>query len=95
MALWRSIGGISTLAPGATAYWEYSYPPNGRDVGVATAVPNIQQAQINVELIATEQGVVGRQTAVEEGVPEIHYTVRIRNSGAVALAYNLNIGDWQ
>ena len=48
-----------------------------------------------MELVATEQGVVGRQTAVDEGAPAIHYTVRIRNSGAVALAYNLNIGDWQ
>jgi hypothetical protein len=95
MALWRNIGGISTIAPGATAYWEYSYPPGGRDVGVAVAAPNIQQAQINVELIATEQGVVARQTPIEEGAPEIHYTVRIRNAGAVPLAYNLDIGDWQ
>ena len=95
MAHWRSIGGISTIAPGATAYWEYFYPPGGRDVGVAVAAPNMQQPQIDVELVATEQGVVQRQTRVEEGVPEIHYTVRIRNLGGVALSYNLNIGDWQ
>lgn len=95
MALWRNIGGISTLAPGATAYWEYSYPPGGRDVGVAIAAPNLQQAQINVELVVLEQGVVERQTPVEEGAPEIHYTVRIRNLGGTSLAYNLNIGDWQ
>jgi hypothetical protein len=95
MALWRNIGGISTIAPGATHYWEYLYPPGGRDVGVALAAPNMQQAQINVELVVPEQGVVQRQTRVEEGVPEIHYTVRIKNLGAVALGYNLNIGDWQ
>jgi hypothetical protein len=95
MALWRNIGGTSTIAAGATAYWEYSYPPGGRDVGVAIAAPNMLQAQINVELVATEQGVVQRQTRVEEGVPEIHYTVRIRNLGTLALSYNLNIGDWQ
>lgn len=52
-------------------------------------------AQINVELVTTEEGVVGRQTRVEEGVPEIHYTARIRNNGAWPLSYNLNIGDWQ
>jgi hypothetical protein len=95
MAHWRSIGGITTIAAGATHFWEYHYPPGGRDVGVTVAAPNMQQPQIDVELVATEQGVVQRQTRVEEGVPEIHYTVRIKNLGTVALGYNLNIGDWQ
>ena len=95
MALWRNIGGITTISPGATLYFEYYYPPNGRDVGVAVAAPNMQQAQINVELAVTEQGVVQRQTRVEEGVPEIHYTVRVKNLGGWPLSYNWNIGDWQ
>lgn len=94
MALWRNIGGLATIVPGATHFWEIRYPPNGRDVGVVTAAANIQQAQINVELVA-EQGVVTRQTQVEEGVPEIHYTVRIRCNGVAPIQYNLNIGDWQ
>jgi hypothetical protein len=95
MAMWRNIGGYSTIAAGATAYWEYSYPPDGRDVGLAVAAANIQDPQINCELIAVEQGVVGRQTPIEEGVPEIHYTVRILNSGPTSIGYNLTIGDWQ
>jgi hypothetical protein len=94
MALWRNIGGLNTIAPGATIHWGYYYPPGGRDVGVALAAPNLQSAQINVEL-TTEQGIVERQTPVEEGAPEIHYTVRVKNLGAAPLTYNLNIGDWQ
>ena len=94
MALWRNIGGLNTITPGATVYWEYYYPPGGRDVGVAIAAPNLQSAQINVELVS-EQGIVERQTPVEEGAPEIHYTVRVRNLGGGSLTYNLNIGDWQ
>jgi hypothetical protein len=94
MALWRNIGGLATIVPGATQYWEFYYPPNGRDVGVVTAGANMQYPQINVELIA-EQGVVTRQTRVEEGVPEIHYTVRFRCNGVASMKYNLNIGDWQ
>jgi hypothetical protein len=92
MALWRNIGGVTTLAPGKTHAWEFSY--DGQDVGVVVAAPNIQQPQINVELVALEQGVVARQ-APGEGGPPIAYRVRIHNRGAVALAYNLNIGDWQ
>jgi len=95
MAHWRNIGGISTIAPGATAYWEYSYPPNGRDVGVAVAAPNMQQPQINVEYLVVGQGIVQRQTTIEEGGTAIHYTVRIRNLGSIGIRYNLNIGDWQ
>ena len=94
MALWRNIGGIVTIASGATHHWEYFYPPGGRDIGPAVATPNLQSAQINVEL-TTEQGIVERQTPVEEGAPLIHYTVRVRNLGGGSLRYNLNIGDWQ
>jgi len=95
MAHWRSIGGITTIAPGATAYWEYSYPPNGRDVGVTVAAPNAQQGQINVEYFVVGQGLVQRQTGIDEGGTAIHYTVRIKNLGTIGFRYNLNIGDWQ
>ena len=91
MALWRNIGGFSTISAGATAYWEITY--GGRDVGVVVARPNILESQINVELVAVEQGVVARQSAGEGG-PLIDYSVRIRNRGTVPLGYNLNIGDW-
>jgi hypothetical protein len=94
MAHWRSIGGIVTITPGVTHHWEYFYPPGGRDVGVAVAAPNLHSAQIDTELV-TEQGIVERQTPVEEGAPLIHYTVRVRNLGGGSLRYNLNIGDWQ
>lgn len=92
MALWRNIGGVTTIAAGATHYWEYSYA--GHDVGLAIAAPNMQQAQINTELIVVEQGVVQRQSA-GEGAPLIDYTVRIKNIGPIGLGYNLNVGDWQ
>jgi hypothetical protein len=91
MALWRNIGGVTSIVPGATHYWEYGY---GRDVGVAIAAPNMQQPQINVELVVLRQGVVQRQSR-GEGAPLIDYTVRIQNIGGIALDYNLNIGDWQ
>ena len=42
MAHWRNIGGISTIAGGATHHWEYSYPHGRLDVGVAVAAPNLQ-----------------------------------------------------
>ena len=94
MALWRNIGPVVTISSGVTHHWEYFYPPGGRDVGPAVAAPNLQSAQINVEL-TMEQGIIERQTPVEEGAPEIHYTVRVRNRGGGSLRYNLNIGDWQ
>lgn len=92
MALWRNIGGLATITPGATHHWEYSYA--GHDIGPAVASPNLQSAQINVEL-TMEQGIIERQTRVEEGAPLIHYTLRVRNLGGGSLTYNLNIGDWQ
>jgi len=94
MALWRNIGGISTIAGGATHHWEYFYGTGGLDIGPAVATPNLQSANINNELVM-EQGIVERQTSVEEGAPRIHYTVKVRNLGAGSLRYNLNIGDWQ
>lgn len=94
MALWRNIGGLNTISSGATVYWEYYYPPGGRDVGVAIAAPNLQSAQIDLPL-SMEQGIIERQTPVEEGAPLIHYTLKVRNLGVGSLTYNLNIGDWQ
>jgi hypothetical protein len=94
MALWRNIGGFNVIAPGQTVFWEIVYPPDGRDVGVVVAAPNMIEASINIELVALNQGVVERQSAGEGG-PEIHYTARIQNFGTFEIAYNLNIGDWQ
>ncbi len=91
MALWRNIGGLTTIAPGATHHWEYSYPPAGRDVGVAIAAPNILEASINIELVAEQQGVVARDEGEATG---IDYRVAVRNAGTFPLSYNLNIGDW-
>jgi hypothetical protein len=92
MRLWRNIGGIFSIAGGATVTWEIVYP-NGRDVGTVVASPNITESQIDVELVAVEQGVVARQTPGEGG-PAIHYSVKIRNTAAHAIEHNLNIGDW-
>jgi hypothetical protein len=91
MALWRNIGGLTTIAAGATRHWEYSYPPRGRDVGVAIAAPNILEASVNIELVAEQQSVVARDEGEAAG---IDYRVAIRNAGGFPLSYNLNIGDW-
>jgi hypothetical protein len=92
MALWRNIGGLSTIAPGATAFWEISY--GGRDVGVVVCAPNILEEFANIELAAIEQGVFAGTNPGEGALP-IVYTVRIKNHGSFSLSYNLNIGDWQ
>jgi hypothetical protein len=94
MALWRNIGGLTTIGAGQPQYWEYSYPPDGRDVGVAIGAPNILEEAIDIELVAVEQGVVARQSS-DGGGPAIHYTVRIQNLTGFDISYNLNIGDWQ
>src|SRR5438045_1604517 len=79
MAFWRGIGGYSTIASGAAVTWEIVYPGGG-DVGTIVASPNIVQPQIDVELIASDPGVVARQTPGEGG-PATHYSVKIRNAG--------------
>jgi hypothetical protein len=91
MALHRNVGGIVTLGSGATHHWEYVFDGFGRDVGVAVAAANIQEPQLNVELVATNQGVVARSNGETDG---IHYTVSIRNAGAAAIHYNLSIAEW-
>jgi hypothetical protein len=50
MTMWQGVGGLTTIAPGATQYWEYSYPQAG-GVGATVAAPNFLQEQINVELV--------------------------------------------
>jgi hypothetical protein len=91
MALHRNVGGIVSLAAGATHHWEYWFDGFGRDVGVAVAAANIQEPQVNVELVAVSQGVLARSNGETDG---IHYTVNIRNAGAAAIHYNLSIAEW-
>ncbi|MFL6623618.1 MAG: hypothetical protein ACJ8J7_17270 [Sulfurifustaceae bacterium] len=91
MALLRSIGSPVTIAPGATHYWHYWFGI-GLDVGVALVTPNLLESNINVELDASDNGVVAVQSPGEGG-PLIHYTVRIHNRGATPMLYNLNIGN--
>ncbi|HEX7441303.1 MAG TPA: hypothetical protein VF319_14525 [Caldimonas sp.] len=91
MALRRNIGGLTTISPGVTHHWEYSYSPHGRDVGVAIAAPNILQDSINIERIADQQRVVAREGGEATAIA---YRVAILNAGGFALSYNLNIGDW-
>jgi hypothetical protein len=91
MALWRNIGGVATIVQGGKQYWEYSYA-GGRDIGLAIAAPNMQEGQINLEMVAVEQGVVQRDKG--ESIA-IGYTVRVQNLGPGEMSYNLNIGDWQ
>ena len=91
MALWRNVGNVVSIASGATHSWQITYG-FGMDVGVVVAAPNPQE--INAELIALDQGVVARPVGTELQTAT-HYTVKIRNLGAISLGYNLNIGDWQ
>ncbi|HEY1287690.1 MAG TPA: hypothetical protein VGF58_05140 [Burkholderiales bacterium] len=94
MTLWSNVGKVQTIAPGVTHHWQITYG-NGLDVGVVVAAPNLRLPQINVELVALEQGVIERQTSGDEQVPSSHYTVKIRNLGSTEMDYNLDIGDWQ
>jgi hypothetical protein len=91
MRFWRSVGGLSTIAGGATVTWEIIYP-NGRDVGTVVASPNILESSINTELVAFEQGEIARQGG--HFYADTHFSVKVRNVGAYPLSYNLNIGDW-
>jgi hypothetical protein len=91
MALWRNIGGLTTIVQGAQQYWEYTY--GGRDIGLAIAAPNMQEGQINLEMVVIEQGVVQRDSGNDS--PLINYTARIQNLGPGEMFYNINVGDWQ
>lgn len=91
MALFRNIGPQTTIAPGATHFWEIFFG-FGADVGVVMVTPNLRLAQINTELIVRDPGVVAVQSPGEGG-PPIHYTARIHNNGTTSMDYNLNIGN--
>jgi hypothetical protein len=94
MAFWRGIGGLSTIASGATVTWEIVYPGLGQlSAGTVVASPNILQSSINTELVAFDQGEIAR-SAPEPFPPFTHYTVKIRNDGSIPLSYNLNVADW-
>jgi hypothetical protein len=92
MAHFRGIGGLTTILKDQTQYWEYSYGKFGSDVGIAYAAPNLLESNINVELVALEQGVTERDEGENVGLV---YTVRIHNNGVSDMSYNLNIEDWQ
>jgi hypothetical protein len=83
---------VATIAPGETHFWEYSYSPGGRDVGIAYAAPNIQEPNVDVPLIVVQQSVVARNFDDSTGLV---YGVAIRNEGRPPIGYNLNIEDWQ
>jgi hypothetical protein len=92
MALFRHVGPVTSIGPGATPYWQFWFG-NGAEVGVAMATPNMLRAQINTELVAREHGAIQIDSGVDEGGTLIHYTVQIRNSGAAWMDYNLNVGN--
>jgi hypothetical protein len=91
MTMWRAVGGLTFIAPGATHYWEYWFSPLS-DVGTTVASPNLMEANINVELATSFSGVVAQGLGE---APTIVYTVRVTNFGASTMAYDLNVGTWQ
>ena len=91
MAQFHHVGPVTTIAAGATHYWEYWFG-NGSDVGAAVATPNLLLSQINTELMAQQPGVVAVDAG--EGAPAIHYTVRIHNNGSTWMQYDLNLGNF-
>ena len=90
MALIRGVGGLVTITPGATHYWQYWFG-NFDEVGVAMATPNELEESTSVELIASDFGVTQKARGGEAGNGTI-YTVRIHNPSPFSLSYNLNIG---
>jgi phosphoserine phosphatase len=91
MALFRNVGPKSSIAPGATHFWQYWFG-NGAEVGVVTATPNMLLAQINTELVARDPGVFQVESGIDEGGTRVRYTIRIHNQGAAWMDYNLNVG---
>ena len=47
MALWRNIGGLNTIAPGATIHWGYYYPPG---IHYTVRVKNLGAAPLTYNL---------------------------------------------
>lgn len=91
MPLFRNVGPVTTIAPGATHYWEFWFGA-GTDVGVALVTPNLRLEQLNAELIVRDPG-VAIVTGAGEGALPIHYTARIHNNGKQEIDYNLNLGN--
>jgi hypothetical protein len=91
MALFRNVGPLTSIAPGATHFWEFWFG-DGLEVGVALVTPNLLLSQINTELVMTEPGVFLVDTGGEGG-PLTHYTVRVTNNGPAWMDYNLNTGN--
>jgi hypothetical protein len=92
VALFRNVGALTTIAPGATQVWTYSFTPLA-DVGVALVTPNLLEEAANIELIAFDHGVV-LAPGQGENPPLNVYKVSIRNTGAFPMSYNLNVGTF-
>jgi hypothetical protein len=91
MGMWRGVGGLTFIAPGATHYWEYWFTPVS-DIGATVALPNLLEDQINVELATSFPGVMAQGGAE---ATSIIYLVRVTNLGAATMGYDLNIGTFQ
>ena len=91
MALFRSIGPVTTIAPGATHHWWFMFN-GGAEVGVVAATPNMLMAQINTELVMRDLGVTQVDSGVDEGGTRTRYTVLVHNNGPTWMNYNLNVG---
>ena len=91
MALFRNVGPLTSIAPGATHFWEFWFG-DGADVGVALVTPNLLLSQINTELATSEAGVLAVDSGGEGG-PLTRYTIRITNKGTAWMDYNLNVGN--
>lgn len=91
MALLRSIGPLTSIAPGATHYWWFMFG-NGAEVGVVAVTPNMLLTQIRTELVVRDVGVKQIDSGVDEGGTRTQYTVLIHNNGPTWMDYNLNVG---
>jgi len=92
MALIRHVGAPTSIAPGATHFWQFWFG-NGAEVGVALVTPNMLLAQINTQLVAREFGVFQVDAGVDGGGTLTRYTVQIHNNGPTWMDYDLNIGN--
>ncbi|CAN5500092.1 hypothetical protein BH10PSE17_BH10PSE17_37080 [soil metagenome] len=90
MAMFRNVGPLTFIGPGATHLWTYTFD-GGREVGVTVATPNMREEKLKVELVVVDNGALQFSTGGDDGFRS-EYTVRIRNNGASDMAYNLNLG---
>jgi hypothetical protein len=94
MAQFPSVGNPVTLAPGGTHYWDFWFGP-GFDVGAALATPNILDPYLHIQLTTSDLGVRTVQSREEGAGALIRYVVTVRNTGTVAVQYNLDLGHFQ